>query len=138
MRILRGGITAYASEGKITLQVPVSAIFNPNPEYEDCPDEWFWKLKNGRLAHGAERAFFLFLSPAGYEANKENLRRSLEAAIEKVSVIPSTSAWEAFEKHAEKFFAEVEKSTRKHYWNLQAKLLAYESAMKAAGVSETP
>lgn len=122
MQILKGAITQLASRGHLTLQVPECAICKPgtNVEMEEAPDEWFCVLKHNCVPASGKESGFLYLTRAGYEANKDALRTAFESAIEEDW--DKDWNWPAFEKMAEAHFQKVEKAITKQKKLLEQKL----------------
>jgi hypothetical protein len=73
MQVFKDWAACLRDEGRLTLQVPVFWL-GATPSLVDVPDDWFYYLKcdgaHMRLAVGRESGF-LYISPAGYEANKD-------------------------------------------------------------------
>lgn len=112
MKILKGSITSLASQGYITLQIPVYDVWiDKEPKQsktEDIPDDWVITLKGGqrRPVIGKEKGF-LFLSKIGWDANWKKIRQTyLDSGSPR-------GTWADFEEHVEEHFQEVIKSTKK-------------------------
>lgn len=127
MKILKDAITALASEGRCTLQVPDVVIsLDANPplaQTEDVPDDWFVTLKyeGYKLVPSVgNQGGFLFLSRKGYEANKAKLKKAFASKRNRGNV------WALFEEQAEKHFAEVEANTVKKLKKLKAQVAELE------------
>ena len=112
MKILKGAVTSLASQGYITLQIPVYDVWiDQDPqqsETEDIPDNWVIHLKGGqnRPVIGKEKGF-LFLSKIGWEANWKKIR---QAYLDSGS---PRGTWADFEEHVELHFEGVIKATQK-------------------------
>ena len=112
MKILKNAIISLASQGYITLQIPVYDVWiNQDPqqsETEDIPDDWVITLKGGqsRPVIGKEKGY-LFLSKIGWDANRKKIR---QAYLDSGS---PRGTWADFEDHVELHFEEVVKSTKR-------------------------
>jgi len=117
MRIPTSSITTLAGEGRITLQVPACWI-GTAPELTDYPDEWFCQLRGARVPAVGRETGFLFLTRAGFEANKAAIRAAFEAA----NTRRSGEGWAAFEAHAAQHFANIAAATAKEIAKHEMKL----------------
>lgn len=121
MEILKGAITALVSEGRLTLQVPAYCIGN-DPECEIVPDSWFCFLQSNGTPCVGKQSGFLYLTKAGYEANKEDIKVAFEAAIARGLDRTNGVGWPAFEQYVTEHFAKVEKQRKHQAAQLQKKL----------------
>lgn len=121
MRLFTGYLEHLRSRGKYSLQVGEVALGSPVPATVEAPDEWFERLKvcSGlrRGTAGQRRPFgreqgFLFLSRAGYEANREQLREIVERYNAEWPGEGFT--WQAFNAVAMAHFDMVDECTRRH------------------------
>ena len=136
MKILKKSITSLASEGRITLQVPVydvvvhegRAIAYDATQLEsekviDAPDEWFVHLRHNSPAVGKESGF-TFLSRAGWNANRKDIREAfLNSEFQR-------GTWADFEDYVDYHFAKVKKNGEKRIKLLQSKVKQLKEAMK--------
>ena len=116
-----GYLEHLRSRGKHSLQVGEVALGEPLPDTVEAPDEWFERLKvcSGlrRGDAGMRRPFwreqgFLFLSRAGFAANRPRLRQIVEVYN---AQWPSEGfTWESFEASALLHFDTVDECTRRH------------------------
>jgi len=133
MQIIKGSITYLTETGHLTLQIPDSWI-GDKPEMEDAPDEWFIRLKNDRPITSKRESGFLYLTKAGWEANKEKFHAVLKenprgatwyTQFGEVSNYPNR--WENMLARVEEHFQRVEKATQKYLKHLKQKIAALES-----------
>jgi hypothetical protein len=116
MRIPTDSITVLAGQGRITLQVPEGWV-GTAPDLTDYPDEWFCRLRNARVPAVGRESGFLFLTRAGFEANKPVIRAAFEAAPPR-----SGADWAAFEAHAARHFENIAKAVAKEIETYERKL----------------
>lgn len=121
MKIFKGAIKINAERGYKSLQVPDVCIGKPLEEVE-APDEWFFYMKDGRVACGRESGF-LHLSRQGFEANKEILKKALEGN-------ERGTTWEDFEAAAEAELTRCEKDTKKFISQMEAKIEQSKKVLK--------
>ena len=122
MRIFKDSITRLASLGYVTLQVPDTAFGSPSIEMEDVPDEWLCVLTGaGRHRVGKELGF-LYLTKAGWDANKEKIKEKFLKAIETGLDRTESLGWVAFERHVVEHFESLEKRNKKFKTQLEEKL----------------
>ena len=112
MRIRSEAIITLASEGYITLQIPMLHAGDVTA-YESLPDDYFIRLKDFRPAVGNEHAG-TYLTRKGYEALKDRLKANFSTR--------RGGTWEEFESHAEKHFQMVYRRTIKFATSLRLKL----------------
>ena len=110
MKILKGSITALAGEGRARVQIPELALTSRPLEYEEAPDEWFIRLSGNNLIT-RETTGFLFLSPIGWEANKDKIKAAFEGHCNAVGIDPAKS-WNIFEDKIASFYREVEQTNQ--------------------------
>jgi len=134
MRIIKDTITMLASQGHVTLQVPDGWI-GGTPVMEEVPDEWLMRVKVESEAHrpcvGKEQGF-LFLTRAGWEANKDRIKAAFDAHNEKVARDYPThprKTWADFEAHVDKHFDDMRRLIERKIRNLKAKVAELESAV---------
>lgn len=125
MKILKDVITHLAGQCRITLQVPDMAISFQNApkgvKYDELPDEWFVYLKGtGQRPAVGKESGFLFLTRAGWEANKDAMQAAFEKG--KAGRWDRGETWDDFVKHAEIDLASRKKSNAKFRKELKAKL----------------
>lgn len=136
MKILKNAITSLASEGYITLQVPVydvmiedgraiayTASALKEEKVMDAPDEWFISLRNNSPTVGKEEGF-TFLSRAGWKANKDEIKKAFESNEH------PRGTWSDFEKYAEHHFAKVKKNVTRRIKLLNSKVKQLKEASK--------
>lgn len=111
MKIHSDWLTALRREGRCTLQVPTLTISfpgrTPQIEYVEIPDNWVFKLQDGKKPAVGRMEGVLYISRLGYEANKSAI---LEAYVEGVQRKYGRSADRAisvFECYAEIHFERV-------------------------------
>jgi len=116
MKVFTDWAECLRDEGRLTLQIPQFAISDGDTngaEYVEAPDEWFFLLKGAgtgsRVAVGKEQGF-LYITPAGYAANKARILDAWVAGATKQPRGYGTNA-AAFDHHARRFYAEVERRT---------------------------
>ncbi len=115
MKLPEDSIITLAQEGRMTLQVPTCWYGEPAPKLVDYPDDWFIHITGGRPALGREKGF-LHLTRAGWEANKEDIRKAYEGSGD------PEGSWQEFEKFVEVEFVERKKALQKHRDNLRKKM----------------
>lgn len=126
MKIIKETITMLAASGHITLQVPDAYIGDPEPEMEEAPDEWFMYVKCEGNAHRpcvGKESGFLYLSRAGWEANKDRIKEVFEAYNEKMRREYPTHKWQTwadFEAHVEKHFDDMRKIIQRKIKTLES------------------
>lgn len=116
MKIIKDSIICLAKKGRATLQVP-DIVIGVAPELVDCPDEWFVKLTNRNGIPSVQG--FLFLTQAGYEANKKDLLCAYASA----GGSPTD-----FEAMAETQFHERKNAVAKEILKLKKKIAKLEAA----------
>lgn len=125
MRIVKGTITSLAARGDITLQVP-DAWIGSAPAMEEVPDEWFMRVKcegKGVRPCVGKESGFLYLSRAGWEANKERIKEAFEGYNEKMRREYPTHKWQVwadFEAHVEQHFEDMRKAVERKVKALEA------------------
>lgn len=123
MKILKGALFAMASKGRLTLQVP-SYSGTGAPETEEIPDDWVVLLTGSGMAPAVGReGGLLFMTRAGYAANKDRLRKVFEAGPDRTDGV----GWKAFEVKAERHFANVDKSLKRKIALLEKKVAELKS-----------
>jgi hypothetical protein len=121
MNIFEGSITQLASEGYLTLQVPHCVVGEPTPDTVEVPDEWLCELKSDVPVTGRQEGF-LFLTRAGYEANKDAIKKAFEKACANGKDRTDGEGWAAFEKRAEEHFKHIEERCKKRIAKLEKDL----------------
>ncbi len=127
MKIKKSAITTLANEGRITLQIPQLDIIADKSGKMFCinssesvdaiymPDKWFIHLKSSKQpAFGKEKGF-LFLTEAGWKANKKDIKKAFNNSPHK------RGTWQEFEKYAETHFKKVKDSLKKRVKYLEKK-----------------
>ena len=118
MKIYQDTIVASPRRGHLSLQVPDVALGNPVPPMIDAPDEWFMRLhcfdgNRGPAGAVAMRPAMpherfrgaLYLTRAGYEANREQLCSEYTSA---------GGDWATFEAFAEEHFSLLSSGTQRY------------------------
>jgi len=103
MMLPPGSITLHASRGRIGVQVPHIDI-DPSPSSVEHPDEWFCWLRDLTPCVGRQKGF-LYLTEAGWNANREAIRDAFEQAIR--GEYNRGKSWSDFEDHVAEHFATV-------------------------------
>lgn len=106
MKIIKDSITALASEGRMTLQIPQYNFGANNTIEAEVPDEWFVTLRNASYPAVGREQGFLFLTQAGWFANQDKLKEAFENAK-----FSRGNTWEDFEEYAIKHFQRIERNT---------------------------
>jgi hypothetical protein len=148
MKVFTDFYVSLRNAGYLTLQVPDTAICfgGPGPQMIEAPDEWFEYLKAApgkpgpdglspmRRVVGRERGF-LFLSRAGFEANKQPIRQVWEQALAEGRTNRGRGdvSWEGFQAFAAEHFDLVDRATKAHAQKLADK--AARAAIEAAKVT---
>lgn len=125
----RGYITLQVPDLSINFNAQATVVTQETPSQQEIHPEWFWQIKDGRLAIGKEQGF-LHWSEKGYRANKEEIRKNFEAALKDGNDRTSGRGWAAFEEHAEEFFKSVRARTEKHIKKLEENLRLANKAKK--------
>ncbi len=125
MKIIKDGITSTAAEGRISLQIPQTNVSFRGMVYEteEIPDEWVIKLHNRRYPTTGNETGYLFLTEAGWKANKDKIREAFATAKFK------RGSWNEFEQHVLDHFKRVEKSTRRRVSFLLKKVGALQDTL---------
>jgi hypothetical protein len=125
MKIIKDRIISIAAGGRISLQIPqVNDRFRGVVyETEEIPDEWVIKLRLRRYPTTGSETGYLFLTEAGWKANKDKIREAFETAKFK------RGSWNEFEQHALDHFKRVEKSTRRRVSFLLKKVRALQDTL---------
>ncbi len=108
MKILKDAITSLASEGRMTLQIP-QVDLNPRgfeSSIKEVPDEWVVALKDGSYPAVGREQGYLYLTRAGWFANRDDIKDAFEGAR-----FSRGNTWEDFEEYARKHFQKVEHNT---------------------------
>lgn len=115
MRVIKAAILAMAQQGYLSLQVPDCAIRfgGGSTEYEELPDGWFCRI-SGRDPKVGRESGYLYLTRAGYIANKEALQAAFSTA--------RGHTWADFVEYAAKHFAEVEAAVARRIKTLEKKI----------------
>lgn len=106
MKIIKDSITALASEGRMTLQIPQYDLGANNTIEEEVPDEWFVTLRNASYPAVGREHGYLFLTRAGWFANQDKLKEAFENAE-----YNRGNTWEDFETYTIKHFQRIEHNT---------------------------
>lgn len=117
MRLPQSSLTTHAARGSKTLQIPDLCIGDDPEPTVDMPDEWFCYLRDGVPAVGRQTGF-LWLTRAGYAANRELLL----AAYETSTTGRGDGRRETFEAAAQAHFADVERRRDRAIGNLRRQL----------------
>jgi hypothetical protein len=128
MLIIKGAITHLASRGYITTQVPNIALGNPQPDDEECPDEWFVLLHEGRPAIGKEYGIW-HLTRIGWEANKDKIKQAFEEALAEGLDRTGGRGWEVFVEQVEEEFVQRKKKFEHYKKSLKQKLALCEEVV---------
>jgi len=139
VKILKGAITSLASEGRITLQIPIFDIViqednrpiaygadQLNDErVEEIPDEWIMQLRSGqsRPVIGKEQGYS-FLTKEGWEANRQKIREAF------LNAKHQRGTWADFEDHVDEHFKQVKAATLKKIKYEQSRLNQLKEVLK--------
>ena len=116
MKIWKGALTQLSSQGYMTIQVPDIVIGEPIPPQEDLPDDWFIrKSLGGFLQPKLSMEGILYLSPKGFEANKEEIlngfEKSVKAGIGRGIPKDCENPKQLFQIHVDAFFTKLKTKT---------------------------
>ena len=116
LSISLSGITCLVREGRITLQIPQFYIIETEEdaikveeEKKKYPKEYFCTISSNRVP---SKNGFLYLTRAGYNFFKEDLKKAFEQALLEGKDRTEGRGWDLFEEEAEKHFQQVEKMVR--------------------------
>lgn len=118
MKIIKGAIAALAEEGYLTLQVPDLAV--GECDFEELPDEWFCRWNYGKGPAIGRESGMLYLTRAGYEANKQELKAAFSGDHRGYT-------WKDFESHVELHFAETQRHIDRRLADFRRKIRELES-----------
>lgn len=116
MIVFKAAITHLASRGRTDIQVPEINISTKGVLYardvpndtEELPDAWFIRLS---YYLPVIKGGFLYLSKAGWEANKNQIKIAFEKAI--VNNYNRGKTWDDFINEINKHFIKIENTINK-------------------------
>ena len=113
MNVIDQAITALASEGRLTLQIPELAI-GPY-SVSEASNDWFVRASYGCPTVGRERGF-LFLSRKGWAINKPKIKAAFESSKDQ------RGTWDEFEQFATDFHKSLDAARNKKIAALRKKI----------------